>query len=135
MPGRPHAGYWTDAGTLMVFTTPRWGAAKNSMGVELAFDDDNKTTEVVWEYGYDLGYNTIVMGESTRLDNGNVLMNFGSKGIVEEVTADGEAVWRVYTATGTFPGHWSFVESPRLTWPSGNREIAPPALRCSSMST
>ncbi|MEC7241796.1 MAG: aryl-sulfate sulfotransferase [Myxococcota bacterium] len=109
--GRPHAGYWTDSGTLMVFTTPLWGAGKSSIGVELAFDDEAKTAEVVWEYGYELGYNTIVMGESTRMPNGNVLMNFGSTGIVEEVTPEGQPVWRVYTATGTFPGHWSFVRS------------------------
>ena len=109
--GRPHAGYWTDSGTLMVFTTPLWGPNKSSIGVELAFDDEAKTAEVVWEYGYELGYNTIIMGEATRLPNGNVLMNFGSTGVVEEVTPEGEAVWRVYTATGTFPGHWTFVRS------------------------
>ena len=109
--GRPHAGYWTEDGTLMVFTTPLWGEGKNSIGIELAFDDEAKSTEVVWEYGYDLGYHTIIMGETNRLPNGNVLMNFGSSGIVEEVTPEGEPVWRVYTATGTFPGHWSFVRS------------------------
>ena len=109
--GRPHAGYWTDEGTLMVFTTPLWDGGKSSIGIELDFDDQAMNAEVIWEYGYDLRYFTMVMGETTRLPNGNVLMNFGSKGIVEEVTPEGEPVWRIYTATGTFPGHWSFVKS------------------------
>lgn len=109
--GRPHSAEWTDDGNLLFFTTPRLGENEESIGVELAFDDSTNSTEVVWSYGEGLNYFTLVMGEVLRLDNGNTLMNFGSKGIVEEISPEGEVVWRMYTATGTFPGHLVFVDS------------------------
>ena len=108
--GRPHAAAWTEQGTLMFFTTPLWGLGRQSMGMELSFDDESATTEVVWSYGEGLNYDTHIMGEALPLESGNVLMNYGSKGIVEEVNLEGEVLWRAYTATGSVPGHWNFLE-------------------------
>ena len=107
--GRPHAAEWTDDGTLMVFTTPL--GTRESRGVEISFDDENLTTDVVWSYGAGLDYHTIIMGAVRHLPNGNTLMNFGSKGVLEELTPESEVVWRAYTATGQFPGHVEFVDS------------------------
>jgi hypothetical protein len=107
--GRPHAAEWTEDGTLMVFTTPL--KTRESRGVEIAFDDENLSTEVIWSYGEGLNYHTIIMGALRHLPNGNTLMNFGSKGILEELSPDGEVVWRAYTATGQFPGHVTFVSN------------------------
>ena len=105
--GRPHAAEWTEEGTLLAFTTPK--GTRESRGVELAFDDQNLQTDVLWSYGEGLHYNTIIMGAVRHLDNGNTLMNFGSKGILEEINPENEVVWKAYTATGQFPGHFSFV--------------------------
>jgi len=107
--GRPHAAEWTDEGTLMLFSTPKPG--RQSMGMELGFDDDEASTELLWSYGEGLNYYTLIMGAVRRLEGGNTLMNFGSKGIIEELDADEQVVWRAYTATGTFPGHFEFVKN------------------------
>jgi len=105
--GRPHAAEWTEEGTLLFFTTPK--DTRESRGVELAFDDQSLQTEVIWSYGEGLHYNTIIMGAVRRLANGNTLMNFGSKGILEEINPENEVVWKAYTATGQFPGHFFLV--------------------------
>jgi hypothetical protein len=107
--GRPHAAEWTDSGTLLFFTTPK--DTRESRGIELAFDDETLQTEVLWSYGEGLHYNTFIMGAVRQLPNGNTLMNFGSKGILEELTPEDEVVWKAYTATGHFPGHFSFSET------------------------
>jgi hypothetical protein len=106
--GRPHAAEWTEEGTLMLFTTPKSG--KQSMGVELSFDEETLSTEVLWSYGEGLNYYTFIMGAVDRLENGNTLMNFGSKGVIEELSPEGDLVWRAFTATGNFPGHLSFMK-------------------------
>jgi hypothetical protein len=80
------------------------------MGVELSFDEETLSTEVLWSYGEGLNYYTFIMGAVDRLENGNTLMNFGSKGVIEELSPEGDLVWRAFTATGNFPGHLSFMK-------------------------
>ena len=105
--GRPHSGYWTEDGNLLFFTSPR--NANDSIALELTFDDSEMITAVDWSYGQGLNWHTHILGEAVRQQNGNTLVNFGSKGIVEEVSDAGEPVWRMYTATGFFPGHLNFL--------------------------
>jgi len=107
--GRPHSGYWTEDGNLLFFTSPR--NANDSIALELSFDDEEMIATVDWSYGQGLNWHTHILGEAVRQQNGNTLVNFGSKGIVEEVSDAGEPLWRMYTATGTFPGHLNFLSS------------------------
>jgi hypothetical protein len=105
--GRPHSAYWTEDGSLLFFSSPQ--GAKESIALELRLDDTQQSATVDWSYGQGLNWNTLILGEAIRQPNGNTLVNFGSKGIVEEVSDTGEPLWRIYTATGTFTGHMVFL--------------------------
>jgi hypothetical protein len=103
----PHSAYWTDEGTLLFTTTP--GGGEETWAVELAFDADTGTAERIWSWGEGEGFYAQVLGEALRLPNGNTLVNFGSEGVVVEVTENGETGWRLETPTGYFPGHLTFI--------------------------
>jgi hypothetical protein len=104
----PHAGYWTDDGTLMFLTSPP--GTNESWGVEVSFDDDNMVADLIWSYGENEGHKSLILGEALRLSNDNTLVNFGSTGRLIEVTPEGDEVWSLYTSIGTFPGHTTVLE-------------------------
>jgi len=106
---RPHTGSWTPEGTILVFTTPE--GTEESIALELALDEENQSASTIWSYGEGLERYSHILGEAKRLENGNTLVNFGSKGIVEEVNTEGEVLWRFLTTTGVLPGHVSLLKS------------------------
>ncbi len=106
--GKPHSAYWTDSGTLLFTTTPST-SPEETRAIELGFDDEAGTAEVIWSWGEGEGFFAKVLGEALRLPNGNTVVNFGSEGVVVEITPDGEVGWRLETPTGYFPGHLTFI--------------------------
>ncbi len=103
----PHSATWTENGTLLFTTTPLLG--EETWAVELALDESTGTAERVWSWGEGEGLYAKVLGEAFRLANGNTVINFGSEGVVVEVTADGEVEWRMESPAGYFPGHLNFI--------------------------
>ena len=67
------------------------GPASPSRVVELALSGDQATVD--WEHSADLACN--LMGDVTRLDGGNTLVSWSSKWQLDEVTPQGEVLWRL----------------------------------------
>jgi hypothetical protein len=68
--------------------------------IELKLDLDAETVSKVWEYKAEgNAYQTDVMGDVQRLWNGNVIVAFGGKGVIQEVTPDGTVLQEMKTTT------------------------------------
>lgn len=58
----------------------------------------------VWDYVAEAGYYGVYAGEATRLPEGNTLVNFGTDGVLQEITPDKQVVWEIDWANH-LPGH------------------------------
>lgn len=97
-----HDPTWTDDGTLLLFSTPE--GAGYSQGVEYAVDDETGTLRQIWQHGERGGLKSQFLGQARRLSNGNTLVNFGSAGVIREVTPDGEIAWELVCDAGSYSG-------------------------------
>jgi hypothetical protein len=88
-----HYPNWTPDGTLLL-TTHVDGIREQHIR-EFAIDRSAGTATQVWDYTPDAGYYGDYAGEATRLPNGNTLVNFGTDGVVQEVTPAREVVWEL----------------------------------------
>lgn len=61
--------------------------------IELALDRENQVAKEIWRYGEGLGDWPACKGEVFPVEGGNRLVNYGSAGIIREVTKDGEVAW------------------------------------------
>ncbi len=103
-----HDANWTDDDTLLC--TTRW-ANQNVIGaVEYELDEESQTMTPIWTYGGDLDIQTFSQGQATRLDNGNTLVNFGSAGLLREVTPEGDVVWELQSAAANWFGNVRFID-------------------------
>jgi hypothetical protein len=93
-----HDANWTDAGTLLTSMTNAEGATG---AIEYGVDDAEHVFRHTWSYGFDLGVSAYSLGGARRLRNGNTLVNFGSAGLLQEVTPEGTVVWEVRAGIGT----------------------------------
>lgn len=93
-----HDVSWTPADTLLMITTD--DKVNETTAVEYAIDDDERTLEEIWSHGDGEGIHVLVQGTARELDNGNRLINFGSSGLVREVTPEGDVVWEMSVRVG-----------------------------------
>ncbi|GEM_PF-1164369 len=105
---RQHGVSYTDTDTFLVSQTTL--SVKETTMREYTVDDDSATLVREWEYGKDLGYYALALGEAHRLPNGNTLANFGSAGIMQEVNAAGEIVWESTLDVGGILGRTVFFD-------------------------
>jgi len=76
------------------------GTGDGSGVVEIKLDLAAKTVSKIWSYkAMGNAYQTDVMGDMQRLPNGNLVIAFGGKGIVQEITADGTVLQEMRTQT------------------------------------
>ena len=52
-----------------------------------------------------------MLGQAHRLESGNVLVNYGGKGIIREITPEGEVVWELSSPLGTWFGNARVADS------------------------
>jgi hypothetical protein len=95
-----HGGYITSAGTLMTSTNETSGG-KATIVREYEIDDKTQTLHEIWSFGEDEGIYGGVMGEATRLPNGNTERNCGGTSRMQEVTPDGTVVWDIEWENGS----------------------------------
>ncbi|MFT4978533.1 MAG: hypothetical protein ACI8S6_004443 [Myxococcota bacterium] len=76
--------------------------------VEYDIDDQAQTISPTWSY--DSGIRSNFMGQFFRLSNGNRLINFGSAGIIQEVTDSGEVVWELQSSLGSWFGNSTLID-------------------------
>jgi hypothetical protein len=72
---------------------------KFSRAIEVEFDPDAKTAEVVWEYRETPDFYSFALGSAQKQDNGNVLIVDGTNGRLLEVTPDKRKVWELKVET------------------------------------
>ncbi len=84
----PHGPDWTLDGDLLVFG----GDSKESWCSAYDVREPRALTET-WTHGRGEGIFGMALGEARQLTDGNILCNFGTGGIVRELTPDGEIVW------------------------------------------
>ena len=95
-----HGGYITSTGTLLT-STDLAGYGGATMVREYEIDDQSQTLHEIWNYGIDDGLYGGVMGEATRLPNGNTERNVGGIARMQEVAPDGTLVWDIEWDAGT----------------------------------
>ncbi len=105
---RQHGGYYTKEGTLILTQTNQ--TIKETTAVEYAVDDDAQTLVQDWVYGVGEGFYALALGEPHRLENQNTLVNFGSDGVMQEVTTSGDVVWEASMDVGTFLGRTTLID-------------------------
>jgi hypothetical protein len=111
-----HGGYITSSGTLMT-STDETAHGTATIVREYVIDDANNTLHEIWSFGEDEGIYGGVMGEATRLPNGNVERNCGGTARMQEATPDGTVVWDIVWEGGGDIG--------RSTWITDLYDLAP----------
>ncbi len=101
-----HDVSWTADDTLIMITTEDIEDGRHeTTAVEYAIDDDAQTLDEIWSHGDGEGIYVLVQGTARDLDNGNRLINFGSSGLVREVTIEGDVVWELSARAGAAFGN------------------------------
>jgi hypothetical protein len=84
----------TPGGTLIVSTHVE-GVPYAQRAREFSFDDANQTLREIWSYGEETSRYATYAGEVQRMSSGNALMNFGTDGVIQELSPDNEVLWEV----------------------------------------
>jgi hypothetical protein len=76
------------------------GAGDGSQAIEIKLNLSGKTVTKIWSYkATGTKYQTDVMGDLQRLANGNLVIAFGGKGIIQEIKPDGTVLQEMRTTT------------------------------------
>jgi hypothetical protein len=86
-----HGGHITAAGTLLTSSDVSTSGVEQVVR-EYEIDEANQTLREIWNFGIGEGLYGGVMGEATRLPNGNTVHNYGGLPRMREVTPDREVV-------------------------------------------
>jgi hypothetical protein len=94
-----HGGNISEDGTLLVsFHEPGTGFSEVPVPhffVEFELDRTNRIATEVWSYGEGIDDFPRWKGESYPVAGGNTLVNYGTGGVIREVTKDGRIAWDV----------------------------------------
>jgi hypothetical protein len=74
------------------------GDASGSLAIEIKLDLTAMTAKRTWYYQA-LGLNDNVLGDAQRLPNGNTMVDFSTKGTIQEVDAGGNLLQEIKTTT------------------------------------
>ncbi len=105
-----HAPVWTADGTLLMFTVDE--DSMQGRVLEYEVDDEQQSLREIWTYGGHRGLEVIVMGQGERLANGNTFVNWGSAGVLSEVSPEGELLWELSFSAGAILGQTWLLEDP-----------------------
>jgi len=76
------------------------GTGNGSGALEIKLDLNAKTVTKIWSYkAMGTQYQTDIMGDLQRLANGNIVIAFGGKGIIQEITSTGTVLQEMRTTT------------------------------------
>lgn len=94
---------------LILDNDGRTGGKSRVLEYELDFDEQLATQ--TWSYVSDPPIYTFALGEPSRLDDGDVFVNWSVAGQLERVSADGEARWTLSTGAGVAFGFHTLARS------------------------
>jgi hypothetical protein len=86
-------------------------SGNESRVLEYELDFDAQLATEVFSYVAEPPVYTFVLGEPTRLDGGDIFVNWSAAGQMERVTADGESIWKLSTRAGLVFGFHTLAES------------------------
>ena len=78
--------------------------------LEYAIDEDAGEAELIWSYTPDNGAYTFSLGDTHRLSTGQTIMAVAFDGQVDEVSPEGDLVWRLSMALGGALGYTQWLE-------------------------
>jgi hypothetical protein len=94
-----HFANITPEGTLLISTHAPGHEDTKKVGehrfVEFEIDRDNRRLVERWVYGEKIDEWPQFKGEAQRLEGGNTLVNYGTGGVIHEVTSDKKTAWHV----------------------------------------
>jgi hypothetical protein len=109
-----HGAHWTDEGTLLLTSSGRAASGEfddlETWASEFEVDPESRVLNEVWTYGRGEGLHAHALGEAHRLPNGNTLVNWGSEGLLREITPGGGVVWEMRAAGDAFFGRVVYLE-------------------------
>ena len=112
----PEAGFdwqhypnFTDSGSLLVSTHVP-GEEGQQRAREYNLHGKSETLVEIWSYGEGMSDYAEYAGEAIRLDNGNTLINYGSGGVLREVTAGAEVSWELIWPESLLLGHNTLLD-------------------------
>ncbi|MCP4606406.1 MAG: hypothetical protein GY847_38845 [Proteobacteria bacterium] len=111
-----HYAHITDDGTLLV-SSHSSDSESQHLFLEYRIDESQETIEEIWRYGDGVSDYAKYSGEAVLLANGNRLLNYGTGGVIREVTSDKETAWEVVwdaafsdERNNKFIGHTVFID-------------------------
>ena len=108
----PHGPHWASNGDLLVFST----SSRVSRAIRYRIDDEAGTIEAVWEFGRSYGYEAKALGEVQELPDGNILISWGSVGILQIVDpTDDTVLWEAQAPLQQFTTQVHYLETPYST--------------------
>jgi hypothetical protein len=104
----PHMSHaWP--GGFLAFDNGDEYAPQKSRVVEYSYDEATKEVTEVWSYDEPDGQFIRILGDARRLPGGNTLIAWSPRGILTEVTPEGEIVWKAEAPLGTTVARVSFI--------------------------
>ena len=101
-----HYPHYTEDGTLLVSTHIPGELLHRIREYEI--DHAEQTLREIWSYGEGIDLYPRYAGEAFRLDNGNVLVNYGTESDIREITYDSQqVVWQITWDADYLIGHIS----------------------------
>ena len=96
--------------TIVVFDNDGAGGTRSRV-IEYAYDVDAGTAEEVWSYSPEPSIYSFVLGDVTRMDDGDTLVTWATLGQIQQVTPDHETVWQLNTDLGYALGFNEILET------------------------
>ena len=103
----PHSAQLLPDSVLVFNQLPQDGC---SQADEIHLDTENGDATGVWTYASEACMQVYLLGQAQRLDAGNTVVTWSTSGQIDEVTPEGELVWRLNTAVGTGIGYGQRLE-------------------------
>jgi len=103
----PHGPDWTLDGDLLLFggnDVESWCSAYDV--------SEDGVLEETWTHGRGEGLWGLALGEARQLTDGNVLCNFGTAGVVREITPEGQVAWEYVAPVGISLGQTRWIPDP-----------------------
>lgn len=97
-------------GGLVVFDNGPYGGFETRAS-EFRVDYEDFVVERIWEYRPDPPFGIYAYGDVSRLPNGNTLITWSTAGQMDEVTPEGDVVWRLNLDLGAAFGYAVWRES------------------------
>jgi len=82
-------------GNLLLFDNGNGHEPQQSRAVEYRLDLNARTATLVWQFNADPPIYGAFMGFTQRLPNGNTLITYGARAVIQEVNAAGQVVWEL----------------------------------------